>query len=256
MFVKFRETSSISKNLMKTGSLFSLIFLTCLIVIVPVFGQILNYVPYTQLSLFPFSNPYSINYNGLSSFSLLSPYVAGYNPYLNPTFNALGTLSRTFSYPQLYPQANVNGSLVPFANPVFNPLPLPYNIAASYFAAALIPADVSGTWFGQWASSFLAAGVVVGELSITLAQNGTDVTGTAVFLLNKVLKYGAYVTGTVEGDVLTLNSTIVTSATGTMTFDVTIVATVAGTSMEGTYEVINLATGLISEQGTFTATRL
>jgi hypothetical protein len=131
----------------------------------------------------------------------------------------------------------------------------PYTAAAFYYAAA-VPADVSGSWAGTWTSSFLAGGVITGELSMTFAQVDVDVTGTAVFLLNKILKYGAYVAGTVDGNILSLNSTVTTSVTGTMTFDVTMVATVNGASMEGTYEVLNLATGLISEQGTFVATRL
>jgi len=228
----------------------------------PAFGQLFFIPPYFQSFLPAFSN--SI-YGAPSFSSAINPYASIYNPF--SLYSGFNSVTRA-SY---YPQASIAGSLIPFANPFVSsfanpfvnsfanpfvsPLANPYTAAAFYYAAA-VPADVSGTWSGTWTSSFLAGGLITGELSMTFAQVDIDVTGTAVFLLNKILKYGAYVAGTVDGNILTLNSTVTTSVAGTMTFDVTMVATVNGTSMEGTYEVINLTTGLISEQGTFVATRL
>ena len=253
------------------GGVLSLVFF-CISMVgwTPAFGQISFIPPYFQSILPTFSN--SI-YGASSLSSAINPYASIYNPF--SFYSGFNSVTRA----PYYPQASIAGSLIPFANPfvssfanpftssfanpfassftnpLLSPLANPYTAAAFYYAAA-VPADVSGTWAGTWTSSFLAGGVITGELSVTLAQIDADVTGTAVFLLNKILKYGAYVVGTVDGNLLTLTSTVVTSVTGTMTFDVTLVATVNGTSMEGTYEVISLATGLISEQGTFVATRL
>lgn len=253
------------------GGLLSIVFF-CISMVgwTPAFGQLSFIPPYFQSFVPTFSN----SIYGAPSFSnVINPYASIYNPF--SFYGGFNPVTRV-SY---YPQASVAGSLIPFtnpfassfanpfassfsnpllssfANPLLSPLANPYTAAAFYYAAA-VPADVSGTWAGTWTSSFLAGGVITGELSITLAQADIDVTGTAVFLLNKILKYGAYVIGTVDGNILTITSTVTTSVTGTMTFDVTMVATVNGTTMEGTYEVISLATGLISEQGTFIANRL
>lgn len=223
-------------------------------------GQILPYLPFTQ-SYTPFySNPYIgagiLPYNRISQYTFLNPYNIS-NPYIgfyNP-FSVLNSAFSQFAGSSLYPQASVAGGLVPFNSYLINPFVPPYFAAAAYFAA-VTTADVSGSWSGTWLSTFLAAGAVAGDLSITLAQNGTEVTGTAAFLLNKVLKYGATVVGTVDGNLLTLTSTVVTSIAGTMVFDVTITATVTDLTMEGTYSVINLSTGLLAEEGTFIASRL
>ncbi|MGA1795141.1 MAG: hypothetical protein ACMUIL_04690 [bacterium] len=253
------------------GGLLSLVFF-CISMVgwTPAFGQLSVIPPYFQSLVPTFSN----SIYGAPSFSnVINPYASIYNPF--SLYSGFNSFSRT----AYYPQARVAGSLIPFgspfassyanpfvssfsspfassfANSFVNPFANPYTAAAFYYAAA-VPADVSGTWAGTWTSSFLAGGVITGELSMTLAQADSDVTGTAVFLLNKILKYGAYVVGTVDGNVLTINSTVTTSVTGTMIYDVTMVATVNGTTMEGTYEVINLSTALISEQGTFVANRL
>jgi hypothetical protein len=181
---------------------------------------------------------------------LINPYLGLYNPF--SVFNSYSSFNNT----PFFPQANVAGGLIPFTSLYANPFAFPYTAAANYFIAQVLPANVAGTWSGVWTSTFLAGGVIVGDISMTLTQTDTEVAGTAVFLLNKILKYGAYVVGTVEGNTLTLTSTITTSVTGTMTYDVTFTATVTDLSMEGTYVVINLATGLVAEEGTFAATRL
>lgn len=218
-------------------------------------GQIFPFSPYIQPFIPLASNTYNLNsYNPAVPSSLTSPYLGLYNPFSRFNYSFSLFNSAPF-YPQVYPQATAAGSLIPFASFYTNPFPLPYT-AAAYFAAAVLPADVAGTWAGVWTSTFLLGGVITGEISMTLTQTDIEVAGTAVFLLNKILKYGAYVVGTVEGNILTLNSTITTSVTGTMTYDVTFIATVTDISMEGTYVVINLATGLVAEEGTFTATRL
>ncbi|MGA1790394.1 MAG: hypothetical protein ACMUIM_02830 [bacterium] len=227
-----------------------LICFFCSIVSVPAQGQIFPYSSNVQSYFSFFSNPYFNPYSSVTSANWGNPFIGLYNPF--PTFNNFSSFNGT----PYYPQASIAGGLVPFAAPYANPFVLPYNAAAAYFAAAVTPADVAGSWAGTWVSTFLAGGVITGEISMTLTQNGTEVAGTAVFLLNKILKYGAYVVGTVEGNTLTLTSSVVTSVTGTMVFDVEIVATVTDIGMEGSYVVISLATGLVSEEGTFIATRL
>ena len=216
---------------------------------IPAFGQIFPYSPYLQSYLPLASNSYLNNYGLFPSTNFSTPYLGFYNP-----FSSLNSFP-SFNRVPFYPQASIAGGLVPFTGFFANPLPFPYS-AAAYFAAAVTPADVSGTWAGTWVSTFLTGGVISGEISMTLTQNGTDVNGTAVFLLNKILKYGAYVVGIVEGNTLKLTSSVVTSVTGTMVFDVEIIATVTDIGMEGTYVVISLATGLVAEEGTFIATRL
>lgn len=215
-------------------------------------GQIFPFSPYVQPFIPLSSNTYNLNsYSPAISASLFSPYLGLYNP-----FSLFNNSFSLFNSTPFYPQATAAGSLFPFTSFYTNPFPFPYTAAGAYFAAAVLPANVAGTWAGVWTSSFLLGGVITGEISMTLTQTDTEVAGTAVFLLNKILKYGAYVVGTVEGNILTLNSTITTSITGTMTYDVTFTATVTDVSMEGTYVVINLATGLVAEEGIFTATRL
>jgi len=227
-----------------------LICFFCSIGSIPAQGQIFPYSSYGQPYFSFFSNPYFNPYNSVTSANFINPFIGLYNPF--STFNNFSSFSGT----PYYPQASIAGGLVPFANPYTNPFVFPYNAAAAYFAAAVTPADVAGSWAGTWTSIFLAGGVITGEISMTLTQSGTEVTGTAVFLLNKILKYGAYVVGTVEGNTLTLTSSVVTSVTGTMVFDVEIIATVTDIGMEGSYVVISLATGLVAEEGTFTAIRL
>jgi len=209
-------------------------------------GQFLPYLPYYSQPYFPFPTiPYFSPYIGTN------PYIGLYNPFsfLNSTTSLIGS--------PIYPQASVAGSLIPFTGLYPSPFIPFYSAAAvNYIAAAVIPADVSGTWSGVWVSTFLAGGITTGDLSMTLAQAGADVTGTTAFFLNKILKFGADVVGTVEGNALTLTSTIVPSLLGTKSFDVTISAIVNGGSMEGTYVVINNVTGLVAEEGTFTAVRL
>jgi hypothetical protein len=216
---------------------------------IPASGQVFPYFPLFQqylpsLSSF-FINPYAAT----------NPYL-GINPYLgllnqSPLFNNPFSLNTS----SLYPQASVAGGLIPFTSFNLNPFSLPYVPAASYFAAAVTPVDVAGAWSGVWVSTFLAGGVTTGDLSLTLAQSGTDVTGTVAFFLNKILKFGADVVGTVEGNILTLTSTVVTVG-GTKTYDVTISAIVNGIEMDGTYVIINNVTVSTAEEGTFTATRL
>ncbi|MBN2372288.1 hypothetical protein JXL19_00670 [bacterium] len=258
MFFSSHNTRIINDHKLLKGFVFGVILILFIMESLPVCGQILPYSLLTQLYLPLLSNNYFNNYSTNSLFNT-NPYIGLYSsglyntlPAYN-TYNSFAALNRT----PYYPQATLAGSLIPFGNPYYtNPFLFPYNAAAVYFAAAVTPANVAGSWAGQWVSTLLTAGVVTGDLSITLAQNDTDVSGTAVFLLNKILKYGAYVVGTVEGNVLTLTSTVVTSPTGTMTYDVSITATVTDTFMEGTYKVINLSTGLVTEQGSFTANRL
>jgi len=220
------------------------------IISIPAQGQIFPFSSNFPSYFSFFSNPYFNPYSSVTSSNFVNPFVGLYNPF--PTFNNFSS----YNVSPYFPQASIAGGLVPFAAPYASPFIFPYNAAAAYFAAAVTPANVAGSWAGTWVSTFLTGGVISGEISMTLTQNGTDVTGTAVFLLNKILKYGAYVVGTVEGNTLTLTSSVVTSVTGTMVFDVEIVATVTDIGMEGSYVVISLATGLVSEEGSFTAIRL
>lgn len=219
-------------------------------------AQIFPYSPYTQPYFQLFPNPYTVNYtpntvfNRIGAYNGINPFIGVYNSF--SVLNALSALNGT----SLYPQANIAGGLVPFSSFYANPFLLPYNAAGAYFAAAVIPADVAGSWSGVWTSTFLAGGVITGDLSLTLAQVESDVTGTVAFFLNKILKFGADVVGSVSGNELTLTSTVIPGAGGTKTFDVTIAATVSGSSMDGTYLVINNVTGNIAEEGTFYANRL
>ena len=219
-------------------------------------AQVFPYSAYTQPYLPIFPSPYALNYtlntafNRIGAYNLINPFIGAYNSLsvLNaqPAFNGTST----------YPQANLAGGLIPFSSFYANPFLLPYNAAGAYFAAAVIPADVAGTWSGVWTSTFLAGGVTTGDLSLTLAQVESDVTGTVAFFLNKILKFGADVAGTVSGNALTLTSTVIPGVGGTKSFDVTITATVNGSSMDGTYLVINNVTGNIAEEGTFYANML
>ena len=227
------------------------------------FGQLSPYVPYLQNPLPLLTNP-AINPVALaayarsfSSFAWSNPGVSLYSPWT--PFAGSGVVA-----PQSwYPQAGIAGTLVPFvnpfaglsANPFVSPFANPYTAAALYYAAAVTP-DVSGTWTGVWTSTYLAGGVTTGDLSITLAQSGTSVTGTVAFFLNKILKFGADVAGSVDANTLNLTSTVIPGAGGTKSFDVTITATVTDTTMNGTYIAINNVTANIAEEGTFTATRL
>jgi len=238
----------------------------------PVFGQLTSYAPYIQ-------NPLSILTNlTINPSAQLAAYARSFSPFawINPAISLYNPWTFTGGYgvvnqPSWYPQASVAGSLIPFANPFVssftnpfvsafaNPFVSafanPYTAAALYYAAAVTP-DVSGTWTGVWTSTFLAGGVTTGDLSITLAQLGTDVTGTVAFFLNKILKFGAEVVGVVDVNTLTLTSTVIPGAGGTKSFDVTITATVTDITMNGTYIAINNVTGKIVEEGTFTATKL
>ena len=252
MLFKCRNKRSIGHQISLIGTISILIILFSFSGNIPAFGQIFPYSPYVQSYLPLASSSYINNYNPFPLTNFLNPYLGLYNPF--SSLNSFASLNRNPFYPT-YPQASIAGGLVPFTSFFANPFTFPYS-AAAYFAAAAIPADVSGSWAGTWVSTFLAGGVITGDISMTLTQNGTEVAGTAVFLLNKILKYGAYVVGTVEGNTLTLTSSVVTSVTGTMVFDVEIIATVTDIGMEGNYVIISLATGLVAEEGTFTATRL
>ncbi|MGA1845098.1 MAG: hypothetical protein ACMUIS_11100 [bacterium] len=228
------------------------------------FGQLPPYAPYVQNPL-PLLTNLTINpaaqsgvyARSFSPFAWINPALSLYNPWTS--FGGYGVVDRSF----WYPQASIAGSLAPFAStlaspfasPFVSPFASPYSAAALYYAAA-VTADVSGAWTGVWTSTYLAGGVTTGDLSITLVQSGTTVTGTVAFFLNKILKFGADVAGSVDVNTLTLTSTVIPSAGGTKSFDVTITATVTDTSMKGTYIAINNVTGNIAEEGTFTATRL
>jgi len=230
--------------------------LLCVMIAFSASAQILPYFSPIQLNSSQLWNPYlnplyapATNF-GIPSYGSLSPYQWLYSPF--SVLNNLVSLNKT----TLYPQASLAGSLIPFTPFYWNPFTVPYNAAGTYFASAVTDVDVAGTWSGVWISTFLAGGVTTGDLSLTLAQSGTNVTGTVAFFLNKILKFGADVVGSVEGNILTLTSTVIPGAGGTKSFDVTITATVNVASMDGTYLVINNVTGNIAEEGTFTATRL
>ncbi|MGA1840162.1 MAG: hypothetical protein ACMUIU_06000 [bacterium] len=225
------------------------VFLVFFMQSIPASGQIFPYLPFFQQYLPSLSNLFINPYAAANPYYSLNPYLGLLNQ--SPLFNNPFSLNTS----SLYPQASVAGGLIPFTGFNLNPFGLPYIPAATYFAAALTPVDVAGAWAGVWVSTFLPGGVTTGDLSITLAQSGTDVTGTVAFFLNKILKFGADVVGTVEGNILTLTSTVLTVG-GTKTFDVTISATVNGIEMDGTYLAINNVTASIAEEGTFTATRL
>lgn len=255
-----------SKNWLLNVLIIIVILFTLLFSQKIVSAQLLGYPfinqAYLPVNLGLYNNTYNLNpYYGIS------PYLSLYNPLVQN----ISLLNRTSTAAQ----ASIAGALVPFANPLttaynpfssilansLTPFATPvnylYNAAvARYIAATTVPANVSGSWAGIWVSTFLAGGVTTGDLSITLAQLDIDVTGTVVFLLNKVLKFGAEVVGTVTGNSLILTSTVIPSAGGTKSFDVTLAATVIGNEMEGTYVVVNNVTGNTAEEGTFTATRL
>lgn len=236
--------------MLRSGIFCLFIFLVFCMQNIPASGQIFPYTSFLQQYLPLASNLYINPYNTSSPYFRINPYLGLYNQF--PEFNN----PFSFSTSLFYPQANIAGGLIPFTGFNANPFGFPYIPAAAYIAAALTPADVAGAWSGIWVSTFLAGGVTTGDLSITLAQAEIDVTGTVAFFLNKILKFGADVGGTVDGNTLTLSSTVVPSVGGTKTFDVTISATVNGIGMEGTYLVINNVTGSIAEEGTFTANKL
>ncbi|MEO8877124.1 MAG: hypothetical protein ABI461_16140 [Polyangiaceae bacterium] len=103
--------------------------------------------------------------------------------------------------------------------------------------------SLAGSWDGKWQS----ANGMGGAATLSLAQNGTQLSGTTT-LSDSVCFVGAKVTGTVEGDDVHLD---ITAGDAHATAHLTVIS---DTEVDGTYDAVSagVCTG---DTGTLTATR-
>lgn len=145
------------------------------------------------------------------------------------------------------------GGISPFTNPVL--ASNPYVAASTYYAAALLPADVVGAWSGSWTNTSALISVT-GDLSLTLVQATNDVAGTLLFLSGGAVRLGCPVIGVVDVDILSITGNGILAGKTPIPYEIVLTAGVAGTVMEGEYVITESLLGTIIEQGTFTASKL
>jgi len=131
----------------------------------------------------------------------------------------------------------------------------PYVAASTYYAAALLPADVVGAWSGSWTNTSALISVT-GDLSLTLVQAINDVAGTLLFLAGGAVRLGCPVVGVVDVDILSITGSGVLAGKTPIPYEIVLTAGVVGAVMEGEYVITESLLGNVIEQGTFTASKL
>jgi len=131
----------------------------------------------------------------------------------------------------------------------------PYLAASTYYAAALLPADVVGAWSGSWTNTSALISVT-GDLSLTLVQATNDVAGTLLFLSGGAVRLGCPVIGVVDLDILSITGSGILAGKTPIPYEIVLTASVAGAVMEGEYVITENLLGTVIEQGTFTASKL
>ncbi|MEW5804233.1 MAG: hypothetical protein AB1847_19225 [bacterium] len=175
---------------------------------------------------------------------------AGYtlSPFLNNLANpyALGVPFTQFGGTQLSPSYFYYGPAVssPFRGAA---------AAGPYFINALLPADVIGSWSGTWTDS---TGLATGDMSLTLAQALSGISGTLALTIGGLARYGCAVSGVIDVDTLSISGTGLISSKLLLPYTITMDASVAGTAMTGTFTVTDRLLGTILQTGTFTANKL
>lgn len=174
------------------------------------------------------------------------------------TINSFGTsfLFNPFSFNPVVNYLSFIGNGGPFGiNTGFSGPTNPYVAAATYYAAALLPADIVGAWSGTWTSTSTLISVS-GDVSLTMVQATNDVAGTLLFLYGGVVKLGCPIIGVIDADLLTITGSGTLAGKAPIPYEVVLSAAVVGNVMEGEYVITETLLGNVIEKGTFSASRL
>lgn len=131
----------------------------------------------------------------------------------------------------------------------------PYLAASTYYAAALLPADVVGAWSGTWTNTS-ALLPQSGDVSLTLVQATNDVAGTLIFLIGSTVKLACPVVGVIDVDLLSITGKGTLVAKTPIPYEIVLTAGVVGATMEGEYVIKETLLGNVIEEGTFSAAKL
>ena len=177
-----------------------------------------------------------------------TPGATGYAVAMINNASGAEIFAQTVSSTSIVSPTLMNGATYQWSVAAYNSSGLGPIAAPVYFTVQLPnQTGLTGTWQGAWGS--LADVAAYGLLSASLVQNGTTVTGT-ITLTNSLCVAGGDVSGTINGNTLTLNL-LVGPPQPLAVFIGTIDAT--GKSVEGAYGVyLGACTG---DYGIFTATK-
>lgn len=131
----------------------------------------------------------------------------------------------------------------------------PYLAASTYYAAALLPADVVGAWSGTWTSTSTLVSVS-GDINLTLVQATNDVAGTLILSTAGLVKLACPVAGIIDVDILSITGSGLLTGKTPVPYEIVLTAGVTGAVMEGEYVITETLLGNVVEQGTFTAGKL
>ncbi len=184
------------------------------------------------------------------------PFFAGnaFSPFTqtgNPL--AFNTLNYFYNPPNLFGAGSFGQGILPIINQglAINP----YIAASTYYAAALLPADVVGAWSGTWTSTSTLVSLS-GDISLTLVQATNDVAGTLLFLAAGIVKLACPVSGIIDVDLLTIKGSGLLAGKTPIPYEIVLTAGVTGVVMEGEYIITETLLGNVIEQGTFSAGKL
>jgi hypothetical protein len=166
---------------------------------------------------------------------------------------AFNTLNNFYNLQNLFG----TGLFGPGTLPIMNQgLPInPYIAASTYYAAALLPADVVGAWSGTWTSTSAIVSLS-GDINLTLVQATNDVAGTLLFLTAGIVKLACPVVGIIDVDLLTITGSGLLAGKTPIPYEIVLTAGVTGAVMEGEYIITETLFGNVIEQGTFAVSKL
>ena len=162
-------------------------------------------------------------------------------------------LNNLYNPTNIYGTGTFGGGILPIMN--FGLPANPYFTASTYYAAALLPADVVGAWSGTWTST-LALISLSGDISLTLVQATNDVAGTLLFLNAGAVKLACPVVGIIDVDLLTITGSGLLIGKTPIPYEIVLTGGVLGAVMEGEYIITETLLGNVIEQGTFAISKL
>ncbi|MGA1842241.1 MAG: hypothetical protein ACMUIU_16595 [bacterium] len=181
-------------------------------------------------------------------------YSNTFSPFTQTSYPfALNTLNNLYNLQNIFASGLFGRSTLPITNQGFSINP--YLAASTYYAAALLPADVVGAWSGTWTSTFTLVSVS-GDINLTLVQATNEVAGTLIFLTAGLVKLACPVAGIIDVDILSITGSGLLPGKTPVPYEIVLTAGVTGAVMEGEYIITETLLGNVIEQGTFTAGKL